>query len=790
MNLPDFPITEYLSQICNQLKNSPARTLILTAETGAGKSTILPLGLLENFSSKILMTEPRRIAVLGVANRISELLNEDCGKTVGYKIHLENKTSSATRLEIMTEAILVKILQENPTLDGYNIIVLDEAHERSVDFDLSLAFLKEAMQLRDDLYVIIMSATIDCNKLSKFMFEAPIMEIPGRTFPVDIFYEENLSIENAILREIKTNTQGNILVFLPGISDIRRCESNLQEQLNAFPIKTENPEILTLHSSVNIEQQKNIIKKSQNKRIILSSAIAETSLTIPDVSTVIDSGLARISKININTGMQMLVTEPESQFSAEQRKGRAGRQQKGKCIRLWNELDKRPKEIPPEILRTDLCELVLECADRGITNLSQIEWLDSPSSAEWKECSKLLKQLNLLNENFSITNKGKAALKLGMHPRLANLAIEGFYNSKNDSLINKLLIKYGNYEKSPVSIQNQFLNDVKSRINKIDYTTFRPNFENSDLIILAGFPDRLAKRISNNNDEKIEFQFSNGKKAYYYRNKNNKTILSHSTEWIVAPEVIINNGEPIIFDFEEISSELIPKWMQPYLTKKIDCHFQNGKIHKEEQICFNKLVISSKTVPVDESDYKSAWISEISTKGLSALPRNNKIDDFLTRTAFYYQQMKPNHNLEEDLINNLEEWLAPFITDSKLTEENTYNALYWYLEGNIIDKEVPQTLILENGAKSKIKYEKLASPDDRNKLVLRPVLEIIIQRIFGCHSTPKICNMNVLLRLLSPASRPLQITDDLENFWTTSWPEICKEMKGLYPKHDWNPTKN
>lgn len=793
MAIPNFPITPFIPQICTTLKESKSHALILTAETGAGKSTILPLGLLENFQGKILMTQPRRIAVLGIANRISDLLNEDCGDTTGYRIHLENKIGKNTRLEIITEAILVKIIQDNPTLDGYNLIILDEAHERSIQFDLALAFLKEAMLFRDDLFVIIMSATIDCTKISKFLNEAPILNIPGRTFPVDVIYNENISIENAIIQELYKNTKGDILVFLPGIGDIKKCNEKLADLISIQDQQKYNLEIHTLHSSVNIDQQRKILKPSPNsKRIILSSAISETSLTIPGVTTVIDSGLARISKININTGLQSLVTEPESQFSAEQRKGRAGREQPGKCIRLWHELDKRPKEIPPEILRTDLCELVLECTARGISSLTQIEWLDSPSIPEWNESLKLLQKFDFISSENTITPKGKAALSLGLHPRLANIAIEGYKFSNNSQKINELLIKYGNYEKSSIQIQNQFIQDLQNRLKKIDYSKFSPQINHPEIIILAGFPDRLAKRITNFNEfnSKTEFQFANGKKAIYINSPNSKKHLIPSTEWIVAPEVLSNNAEATIFDFEEINSSFVSEWINSHLETKILCKFENNKINKSEITCYDQIIISSKKLSATDSDFKLAWENEIQKKGISCLPIDSKTEEFLQRVKFYYQQTNNPLNLEQHLQNSVEEWLFPFITGTTLNSQTVYNGLFWFLDGNTIEKTVPLAMILENGSKAKIKYEMLASPQDKTKLVLRPVIEIIIQRIFGCHKTPKICEMNVLFKLLSPASRPLQITDDLENFWINSWPDICKEMKGRYPKHDWNPNKN
>ena len=300
-NLSQFPITPYLEQICNALKDSPSRFLILTAETAAGKSTVLPLALLEHFSGKILMTEPRRIAVLGVSNRLGELAESgslgqtDCGNPIGYKIHLESKITRDTRLEVVTEAILVRQLQSDPALEDYNVVVLDEFHERSVNTDLALAFLKEAMQLRDDLFVVIMSATIDTKRLQNYLEtvgEVPVFSVPGRQFPVKVLYEPEKSVVATVKDVLRSDVMGNILVFLPGIADIRKAQETLLET-GDFDADSDT-ELCVLHSSVSLEEQKRVIKPSRDgedikRRVILSSAIAETSLTVPGVTTVIDS---------------------------------------------------------------------------------------------------------------------------------------------------------------------------------------------------------------------------------------------------------------------------------------------------------------------------------------------------------------------------------------------------------------------------------------------------------------------------------------------------------------------
>ena len=781
-----FPITPYLEQICDTLKKSPSHFLVLTAETAAGKSTVLPLALLEHFSGKIIMTEPRRIAVLGVANRVGELTEKP--KEVGYKIHLESRITCETRLEVVTEAILVRQLQSDPALEDYNVVVLDEFHERSVNTDLALAFLKEAKQLRDDLFVVIMSATIDTKKLQRWLSlpkppeEVPVISIPGRQFAVNVVYEPEKSIVSAVRQGIRyAGDSGNILVFLSGISDIRKAQEALLET-NEFSDDSEN-ELCILHSSISLEEQKRIISPASpdgKRRVILSSAIAETSLTVPGVNVVIDSGLSRVYRMDINTGMEKLTTEKESEFSAEQRKGRAGRLCEGTCIRLWEKHDVRVKDFPPEILRADLVPLVLECSERGIYSVEGIDWLDSPSVAAWTESVRLLQQLGMLKKDGRITEKGKAALTLGIHPRLAGIALMAFDKSagKLSREGQELLIKFSSYSRSSVELQKRFIIDLESRLKRCICKDFQEDSE-YDFLILSGYPDRLAKRTSEAGVEPAEYKFAGGRQARLY-NRN-------APLWLCAPDVTAGEKEAVIFDLVELEEPKINEFLEKHSEILQICSFTQRTLQKFEVKCFGEIVFSSKKIALSEGDYAQAWLTEIKEKGIDCLPFDAKCESLLLRAEFIEQQNLQDSEKEEDIHNNLysrlklnaNEWLTPFLGGKNtLTASTVYDALYWYLEGAEIDRFAPEILTLENGRRCKVKYEKLA--------VIQPVIEIIIQRIFGCFQTPKIYGKKVLLRLLSPASRPLQVTDDLEHFWTGAWVEICKEMKGRYPKHNWD----
>ncbi len=768
-----FPIAEHLDSICQTLKNSVSRTLILTAETAAGKSTILPLALLEQFEGKIIMTEPRRLAVLGVANRVSELCENP--QSVGYKIHLESKITKETRLEVVTEGILVRQLQADPLLENYNVVVLDEFHERSINTDMALAFLKEALELRDDLFVIVMSATMDTKKLQSYLGGeeiVPVMQIPGRQFPVDIIYDDKNSVCGAVLNVLSKGEKGDLLVFLPGIADLRRTKEELEQSVG------ENVEILILHSSISLEEQKRIIsprtENDNRKRVILSSAIAETSLTVPNITCVIDSGLVRVNRMNISIGMENLSTEIESEFSAQQRTGRAGRLCAGKCIRLWFKGDPRAKELSPEILRADITGLVLECCERGIFTANGIDWLDVPNKGAWQEAIKLLQRLGMIGEDCRVTEKGKAAVKLGMHPRLAGIAIEGFKDGKLLPEAEELLIKYSEYSKSSREIQKRFIGDLERRLAgcKIEVQE-----DYKWPLILAGYPDRLARRETAVGIEPAEYQFASGRKAKLQRGQ--------TPQWIVAPEVMAGKTEGVIFEFEGISEEKLQEFVEIHANTRENCSFFNGKLKKSEEICYGEIVLSSKNIPASSQDYAAAWVNEVHKKGFEALPTNEKLEKFLMRVEFYRQEklkVDGEQSLRQELQESVEEWLVPFLGSGSgaegLSPQVVYDALYWFVDGAEVDRLVPEVLVLPNGRRCKVIYEK------QNEI--KPIIEIIIQRIFGCFETPEICGKKVLLRLLSPASRPLQVTEDLEGFWTGAWPEICKEMKGRYPKHNWD----
>ncbi len=785
-----LPVYPHLDEICQTLKGSESKSLVLTAQTAAGKSTAVPLALLKHFSGKIYMLEPRRLAVLNVANRVSSLLGEKPGATCGYSVHLESRVSPKTRFMVMTEAVLIRKIQSDPMLDGVSVVVIDEFHERTVHGDLLLAFLKETLSLRDDLYVLVMSATIDTSPVSSFLgtvdsngksVPCPVLSVPGRQFPVTVEYAEKKSLAQAVLAEIKN--PGTVLVFLPGIKEIRSAQRDLEALFEQNMVT--DCELMLLHSSVPFDEQKKIFDNTEGsgkKRVILSSAIAETSVTVPDVKVVIDTGWCRVNEFNQSLGTDELVTVRESMFSAEQRKGRAGRLSEGKCIRLWPQFESLSKTMLPEIMRSDLVPLVLECYEWGIRSPESLSWLDKPSDGAWAVAESLLELLGCARDG-SITDAGKACLALGVHPRVACVALSGLVYGDLD-LSTRVAANIG-CEKTNTGLYAELLGkDLKKRIqmhcDKSALSPFFPQIStefSTSCALLYGYPDRLALKLA---DEKNVFQLASGHKASVM----GTDFCQH--KYIIALSMDAGGQTGKIYSYEPVNAELAEAFISKRCKTVVKSYFsgKQKELKKSEYKCYGKIVLGEKRLVPSKEDFSEAVCNSVEDSGLEWLGLGDSSKRFLLRVQFYIQQGgKKAEELKskyESLEKSSREWLLPFLSgNNSLNEQTVFDALYYWLEGEEIKKMVPEILVLTNGKKAKVKYEVQGEK-------IQPCMEIIIQQIFGCLSTPAIMGCNILIKMLSPARRPLQITSDLENFWQNTWPEICKEMKGRYPKHNWD----
>ncbi len=759
--LEQLPIFSFLENIADTLLSSTSRFLVLTAETAAGKSTAVPLIFLDKLPGKILMLEPRRVAALAIAERLSELLGQNCGETVGYRMRMDSRVSECTRLEVITEALLTRRIQGDPGLSGVSLVILDEFHERSVQGDLALALLREVASLRDDLYVLIMSATIDTDQLSQFL-SAPVLTVPGRTWPVEIAYDGSLTVPNAVMRELERGP-GDLLVFLPGLFEIRSAERTLGDLIGS------DVELLVLHSSVSLSDQRAVLHGSGNKRrVILSSAIAETSLTVPGVTVVIDSGLSRISRFDVRTGMDRLVTVPESVFSATQRAGRAGRTAPGRALRLWDAHDRRPDSLSTEIERTDIIPLVLDCALWGVTRYDGLQWLTPPQEAAWEQAVGILHWMGALDNERRITSRGRTMLNLGVHPRLAAVALTGEI---------ELAVAHAGYSENSRE-KERFRADLQRRLqregHKVQQLKTGPG--ERAMALLSGFPDRLALHRGDG-----VYQFPSGRLAALPT--TDRRSVAVLPRWIVATEVDAGEREGRIRTFSELDTMLCEQWLSDKLERKTEITMNGPAAVKTERYYYDRLIVSERRLKVETADRAAALCALLRRDGLKLIFEEKTVQSFLQRARFYWHGKKDNPVSENNLLASLEEWLVPFLDSSGngLPEAQTVlQALRYRCDGTMLDGEVPSRITLANGLSRPLEYQEFSA--DEGPV---PVLETRVQDLFGCPETPRVHGRPVLLRLLSPARRPLQITSDLQGFWKNSWSEVVKEMKGRYPRHDW-----
>lgn len=755
----ELPVQAHLEAIYKALLDTPSHILLVTAETAAGKSTGIPPYLLKQFSGSILMLEPRRVAALAIASRIAHTLGEQAGNTVGWRLRFDTNVSPSTRLEVMTEAILTRTIQRDPLLSGVSLVILDEFHERSIHGDLALALLREVLSVRQDLYVLIMSASIDplplCTALS-----AGHYHVPGKTWPVEIRYQESKrlpeggveSLPHQVLRAVKTAREGppgDILVFLPGLAEIRSCEAILA------PLKAD---IRILHGSLPFETQKTVLEQHcGDDRIILSSAIAETSLTIPRVRVVIDSGLARRSRFESKTSLESLETLPESDFSALQRAGRAGREAPGLCIRLWGKGDPRLSHDTPEILRSELSSLVLECAQWGCTNRKALSWLDEPPVMAWDAAVQLLQSLEALNQDGTINSRGKILHSLSVHPRLAAVALR----SGADFAVK---IVHPFISQTDTTKLIRLLNTRLSRLNI--------NENNHYLGLLEGFPDRLCNIQSDG-----RYQLPSGRLARIV----NSTSTPSQSKWIIALDIENHPREAHIRHFYPMDTTVAETWIEQRLTVTIlpvdtSSVYVWGKQSRQKEVSsYGSISIRSRMLAHTEDSAIECLLNAVQRgsyffEGVSA-----QVDAFIRRLSFL------ELSIDEKSRQEIDSWLRPFFPKgSPLRAECVLQALRYRFDGSKIDTQAPEYIVLPNGIRRPLTYECL---DPCEGTIA--VLETRLQDLYGVCQTPLIHDKPILVRLLSPARRPVQTTRDIAGFWTGSWKEVRKEMRARYPKHAW-----
>ncbi|EKO3825218.1 ATP-dependent helicase HrpB [Vibrio harveyi] len=802
--MSQLPIEAVMPQLLTAVKNQ--HQVILKAAPGAGKSTYFPLQLLQKQSvtGKIVMLEPRRLAARNIARYLAQQLGEQVGERVGYRVRGETKVSKNTQLEIVTEGIMTRMIQSDPELNGIDLLIFDEFHERSIHADTALAFSLEVQEaLRDDLKLVVMSATLDQGALQTLLPEAAYIESQGRSFEVETRYLPlgvNDRLPTSMAKTIESLIQkesGSLLAFLPGVGAIKQ----VQERLVHLP---DNVEVCPLYGQLSFaEQQKAIAPASGDKRkVVLATNIAETSLTIEGIRLVVDSGLERVARFDLKNGLTRLEQVRVAQSSAIQRSGRAGRIEEGICVRLYSESQfKQQPQVPqPEILHSDLASLVMELAFWGAGDISELKWLNTPSAASLAQAKQLLIVLGLFFEQGQLTPEGKIAHELGVEPRSAAMLIQA--QQHDVKMLNTALAAVALIEEPERNITNiahslhrwvSGTHPKKSILHKRSQTValkLDTMFSLSEvderalpLVLSLAFPDRVAQQRSNQHGR---FTLSNGHGAEC---RPEETL--GDCDYLIAIDLMRShsNSSQINLACELDINELEEVFEHLFTTDDvIDWDEKKGRLMAERQVKLGRLIIKRDALPSPGKEKMTqALLTYVRRQGLQSLNWTPAAENLLERircaVEWLPEQAWPSFD-DVDLLASLEEWLEPYMSTvasvKDLAKVNLVEALNarlgWPLNQHIVEW-LPEEYRLPTGSKKRIRYQ----------CGHEPVLSVRMQEVFGESTSPTVAQgrKRLVLELLSPAQRPLQVTTDLAAFWVGSYKEVQKEMRGRYPKHVW-----
>ena len=804
-----LPIDEILPDLKQALEAQ--NTALLQAPPGAGKTTRVPLALLDapwRGDGKILMLEPRRLAARSAARFMAGQLGEKPGQTVGYRTRLDTKVSSATRVEVVTEGILTRLIQNDPLLEGYAAVLFDEFHERSLQADLGLALARESQQaLREDLRLLVMSATLDTAPIARVLGEVPVITSEGRAFPVDVYYRplpRNARLPDqvvAVIHEALHEQTGSLLVFLPGAGEIRRVAQQLAGQLPA------NIHLAPLYGNLKSEEQDRAIAPAPEgqRKIVLATAIAETSLTIEGIRVVIDAGQQRRAVFDPNSGMTRLVTGRVSKASAEQRKGRAGRIEPGVCYRLWSESEQfgLADYTPPEIQEADLAPLVLELAQWGARSLDQVAWIDAPPLAHWQQAQALLQWLDLLDDDGAITHHGKAARELGLHPRLAHMVLKGralglgrlaaelaalleerdlLGPGAGADLHERIRVLRGGTQ--PRGLDPARLKAIRQAVRRLDRESDDqelPTETDVGRVLAQAYPDRIARRRKGSQPR---YQLSNGKGAVL----RDEDPLARE-EWLVAADLDGRAREATIYLAAAVNLADLEVDLAAHIEEREEAVWDDkrGTVVARKVRRLGALVLAEKPLAnIDPALIQQGLLDAIRRKGLASLPWTDAARQWQARVQLLAREFPDDWPQVTDgaLLDGLESWLAPFLAGmqrwadlAKLDLVQALNTLLDYPQQQKLDELAPKALTIPTGQKVTLDY----TADNG------PVLSAKLQALFGWTDTPRVAGgrVPVVMHLLSPAQRPLAVTADLASFWANAYPEVRKDMRGRYPKHPW-----
>ncbi|ELH8432074.1 ATP-dependent helicase HrpB [Salmonella enterica] len=792
--MTSLPVAAVLPELLTALKTAPQ--VLLSAPTGAGKSTWLPLQLLQQGSvaGKILLPEPRRLAARNVAQRLAEELNEKPGETVGYRMRAQSCVGPRTRLEVVTEGVLTRMIQRDPELSGVGLVILDEFHERSLQADLALALLLDIQQgLRDDLRLLIMSATLDNDRLCQRLPNAPTIVSEGRAFPVERRYQSlpaHLRFDEAVAMataELLRNESGSLLLFLPGVGEIQRVHEHLASRIGNDVL------LCPLYGALSLEAQRKAIVPAPvgMRKVVLATNIAETSLTIEGIRLVVDSAQERVARFDARTGLTRLVTQRISQASMTQRAGRAGRLTSGICLHLLakEQAERAVAQSEPEILQSDLSGLLMETLQWGCHNPASLFWLDMPPEVNLQAARRLLLMLGAL-EGDRLSARGRKMAAIGNDPRLAAMLVNA---GEGDSAATAAMLaailedppRGGGTDLSVVFSRRlpgwqqrsqQLLKRLHVRNGEPDSALIAP--------LLAGaFSDRIARRRG----QEGRYQLANGMGAML---DADDALGRH--EWLIAPLLLQGSASPdariLLAQPLDIASliQACPDLLRQSDTVEWDD--AQGTLKAWRRMCIGQLSVSVQPLAKpSEEELHQAMLNGIRDKGLAVLNWTPEAEQFRLRLHCAAKWL-PEYDWpavdEASLLATLENWLLPYMTGVQslrgLKSLNVAQALRGLLDYPMLqrlDSELPGHYTVPTGSRIAIRYH-----EDNP-----PALAVRMQEMFGEASTPTLAQGRVplVLELLSPAQRPLQITRDLSAFWQGAYREVQKEMKGRYPKHVW-----
>jgi len=796
-----LPIESVLSKIRYSLSNTSQ--VILQAPPGAGKSTHLPFKMIQEnwFDGKIIMLEPRRLAAKNIAHYLASLLNEEVGQSVGYRMRGESRVGKHCRLEIVTEGVLTRLIQNDPELEGVDLLIFDEFHERNLQGDLGLALALDVQAgLRDSLKILVMSATLDNSQLQKQLPDAHFISSEGRGFPIEYIYQgENRYNQHTMIPELVKLTVrafneqgGNILLFVAGIKEIKQCQALLAKQLS------EQALIAPLYGALSLTEQQLAINgdTTGKRKIVIATNIAETSLTIEGISVVVDSGFERSMSYQAQSGIGKLQTQRISEASATQRAGRAGRLSAGHCYRLWSAEARLSQQSEPEIKRSELTSLMLELLNWGVTSPQELAFITQPPQAHIDSATELLAIFKAVDSNGRITQHGQEISALGVNPRLGHLLIKA-QHLPFDGIVELaclLVAQLESNEKAGDDLEALLLKpsylvkqQQKLLLKKLNLKANHPiATEHCGLLLAIAFPDRIAQA----RDDTGSYQLSSGIGASLWR----ESPLLGEKMLVVADLAFSERSvNSMIYKAASVSLTALQTYLPNYFQETETLYWSfsgKPKLIAEKRVMLSKLTISKQPLAnVANSKKSAALIAGIKKSGLSVLTWSDEHQQLLTRLQYAYSQYQQYHidfpNFSnESLLAELDQWLTPFLTGISKPEQlkrvDLKGALLARLSWPVQQKFTEQFathVTVPTGSKIKINYRENECP----------VLSVRLQELFGQQETPCIFEGRIKLQLalLSPARRPLQLTQDLSTFWQGAYNEVKKEMRGRYPKHYW-----